>query len=250
MEKTVIIKETKPDLGTEGWSFKLSDTDNEKTTLTKSATNEEDLIRWYLQDYPLEELFDRDKAQQAKAYLANYSTLLHDSVSLAHIETCREINHLKILEHDAESSTFHSLHWELLEQSGDALLGHQSPLRISRTVECPLALSCNWKEDLVTLKSSKTFNILLFVSRPEILTLGKNDVSHRLAVRPLFSILESFPDGFLSIEVARPGTWEGLKQHLEDAAVRGKFFHLVHLDVHGSTSISEKRPGTTKVTTR
>ncbi|KAK0704479.1 hypothetical protein B0H67DRAFT_350495 [Lasiosphaeris hirsuta] len=237
MESSIIIHETESETDS-GWSFEVSDLPG-KLSFPTPATEDEDLLRWYLQTYPLEEPFDNAKADRARDYLARYSSLLRDRIPKPIDGAANgRFQNVRILERDVESSAFHSLHWEVLEQTGERLSADETSVRVSRTVECSAMLAHNWVDDLIPLRGSKTFNILLFVSRPDILDREKDDVSHRLAVRPLFSIAGSFPDDLISIEVARPGTWQGLRQHLEDAAARGKFFHLVHLDVHGSASSS------------
>src|SRR5690606_7568373 len=86
------------------------------------------------------------------------------------------------------------------------------------------------------------FRILLFVSRPDILSEGKNDVGPHLISRPLFNIIRSFPEDLVTVEVARPGTWKALRQHLRDAKARGVSFDIVHLDVHGVVKMSGSNP--------
>lgn len=82
---------------------------------------------------------------------------------------------------------------------------------------------------------SDTFNILLVVSRPEGLESG-HDIPNRLISKLFFDLIQNLPEGTVTIELVRPGTWRGLIDHLKNAKKRGKFFHLVHFDVHGVTS--------------
>ncbi|CZR69547.1 uncharacterized protein PAC_19447 [Phialocephala subalpina] len=218
------------------WSFTIETASTEPSmrteTICPSSSAEEEKLRWYLEQYAIGDLYDKERAETAESYLAKYSQCLFSSV-LEHCESSQALD-IDIHEDNPRTSSFHSIHWELLEHINNNL-GSCLPARVTRVIDSPEASWDKWKDEFEILKSFKTFNILIFVSRPDITTKGAREVSHQLISRPLFDLLASFSEGLVTIEVARPGTWNGLRNHLENAKSRGKVFHLVHLDVHGST---------------
>ncbi|HEX8266577.1 MAG TPA: CHAT domain-containing protein, partial [Pyrinomonadaceae bacterium] len=121
------------------------------------------------------------------------------------------------------SPEFHSLHWEALKDPN---------LPTAFALDVPILRKDLKPQPLPAVsRETSTINLLIVTSRPQ----GRRDVSYRTISRPLVELIRNsqLP---VKIDILRPGTYEALSKHLDNAtAEHGKgFYHVVHFDVHGA----------------
>jgi tetratricopeptide (TPR) repeat protein len=121
------------------------------------------------------------------------------------------------------SPEFHSLHWEALKDRN---------LPTAFALDVPILRKDLKPQPLPAVsRETSTINLLVVTSRPQ----GRRDVSYRTISRPLVELIRNsqLP---VKIDILRPGTYEALSKHLDNAtAEHGKgFYHVVHFDVHGA----------------
>lgn len=121
------------------------------------------------------------------------------------------------------SPEFHSLHWESLKDP---------KLPTAFALDVPILRKDLKPQSLPAVsRKTSTINLLVVTSRPQ----GRRDVSYRTISRPLVELIRNsqLP---VKIDILRPGTYEALSKHLDNAtAEHGKgFYHVVHFDVHGA----------------
>ena len=173
-------------------------------------------FRWFLEKYAHADPLNSSKASQIREELEHYRNTFFKSLSDSQIAP--NTGYIDI--HDyGEESTFHSIPWELLES-------RQSSIIVRRRVNSvPLPT-------VATIPTPETFNILIVAARAL-----EDDEDYRQAALPILRLIQDLPDGAMlaTVELVRPGKFESLKEHLEDAKTRrnGFSYHLVHLDLHG-----------------
>ncbi|MCB0532001.1 MAG: CHAT domain-containing protein [Saprospiraceae bacterium] len=87
-------------------------------------------------------------------------------------------------------------------------------------------------------------NLLIVTARPS----EENDVNYRTIQRPLIELLSRTEGISVNSVILRPGTYEALKNHLDEKGAG--FYHIIHFDLHGevlefSALKTKKRKGET-----
>ncbi|UGT59854.1 tetratricopeptide repeat protein [Nocardia asteroides] len=218
----------------EGTEFDVSVTD-------PASADDEQLLAWYFEQHLRFPFLDGDRRRAAVEVLREYGRDLFTQVfggaaGLEYqlmrrrgFEGCR----IEVV----GGASLHRLHWEaLFDPALDSPLALRIP--ITRGVE---ARSARFE----TAGPWPTLNILVVTARPG----GANDVGYRTISRPLVDAVRQ-ADIPVRIDFVRPGTWTGLRAHLEATrAAHGLgWYQLVHFDVHGSfadqsTMQNESRAG-------
>lgn len=195
---------------------------------------EEEQIRWYLEDYVLSDPYQIKRANEAAALLVQY----RDRLAKAFQETIREavssasqanIRSIR-LEVMSQSSTvvFQSLHWELLE-SANWDIGVDVNVVVTRRIAMP-----GTEPTAPIFGTDKRVNILFVSARPG----ADRDVDYRLVSKPLIDLLETHQiQDRCTIEFVRPGSWFFVKNYL--LAHPPGYYTIVHFDVHGSLRMNE-----------
>jgi len=200
---------------------------HEAKTIPKNITSAEDEaeLRWYLEKYAVYYPFDRVRAGRASERLNTYSDALSSLVfeDIAQLGSIQG-NILRLTVRDEEAfSGLHGLHWELLESY--SIDDHRTV--VTREVE---PLQPTEKSKVVEI-DDRGFNVCLVVSRPEVMEEeADEEPNHRMVARALVSDL-GIPA--VTVDIIRPGTWEAVKEYLQNAKKKGLPVHLVHFDVHG-----------------
>jgi tetratricopeptide (TPR) repeat protein len=165
------------------------------------------------------------------AILTYFQTRDHDGpVILDVIDSCAE-------------SSFHRIHWEVLESPLSWGSSKSPPILIRRSIPIQTsALSDAVSSGTEHHASKPTFNILLIAARPD----RADDIDPLLGARSLVETLQKLPiDHSMGIkfEVCRPGSWAAFQRLLrlrtrewKSQGGQGPWFDLVHFDVHGQVS--------------
>jgi hypothetical protein len=198
------------------WRFQTSWTYGESTFQYPDHHGQLERFRWFLDTYARSDPLNSLKASQIRNELEHYRDVLFKSLSdTLVILTTRYID----VYDDGDESSFHSIPWELLEI-------RQSSIAVRRRINRgPLS-------DVQVAPTPETFNILIVAARGL-----QSTEDYRQAALPILQLIQNLPDGapLVTVELVRPGKFESLKEHLEDAKNSGNGFsyHLVHLDLHG-----------------
>ncbi len=204
-------------------------------------------LRWYMEDYALQDPFARDRSTRATQNLDGYATTLITTLRPA-IEEVTLPEGGNTAEHQWGSLHFlifgggtlnslHSLRWELLEREecwADTL--HPAPfVTVSRISGIPLDVSIQ-ESDTSKLDSARPFRILYVSSRPGL----EEDISYRAISRQIWDLLETSTINHLQsqMQFVRPGTWKRFKDMLRSHGYG--YFDVVHFDMHGTI---KKRAG-------
>jgi len=78
-----------------------------------NSADDEKLITWFLEDYPVSDPFNAGKATKARNTLRQYGRQLYDTIFGGPIPKIESI--LLIVVSSSGKSQFQSLHWELIE---------------------------------------------------------------------------------------------------------------------------------------
>jgi hypothetical protein len=213
-----------------GWRVKVSF--GEKTwtvdVLELMSPEEQDRLRWSLEDHALKSPFETQKCEQSSKELESYSQRLYESLELRkHLPDLDPKFGLVIdVTEDKFESSFHQINWEVLE-SPSLWSDHEA-----YTVEVRRMFTSKPVEDRM---GEGTFNILYMVARP----WQDRDmfIDHRLISRSLIQTLDKAGPSSVQVnlDIVRPGTWYALVEHLERSRVlngRG-YYDLIHFDMHG-----------------
>jgi tetratricopeptide (TPR) repeat protein/cellulose biosynthesis protein BcsQ len=186
-------------------------------------------LAWYFEGHLRHPFLDADRgrgvAQQIAAYgEALFSQLFGGDAS----EDYRRLRDRSFDECRLEvdgSAALHRLHWETLRDPDlDAPLAVRLP--VTRRVD---RLGVKFKAP----SGRPTLNILVITARPG----GHRGAAHRTIARPLLEALrtEAAP---VTVDLVRPGTWEGLRDHLRLATEQhgSGWYQVVHFDMYGSFS--------------
>jgi hypothetical protein len=231
MPGTIIIKETEKETpGTEAAfaatvQFDSSDA-YEITVRNPFAEAEEKRLEWYFEEWLEFPFMDKVPAAEAAASIRAYGESLFEQVFRRNPDVYLEYQRMRPEEFLLEisgSPEFHALHWEALHDP------HQArPLAVDRPVVRKNSRPVTYRAEL---KPAPHLRVLLVTARPA----GRRDVSYRTISRPLVEALET-ANVAAQIDMVRPGTFEALVNHLEDArdAHGDGYYHLIHLDMHGA----------------
>ncbi|KAH7140266.1 hypothetical protein B0J13DRAFT_637726 [Dactylonectria estremocensis] len=226
--------------------------------LTDPLTSEEKATcRWYLQKYAQKYPFSVEKAAKAEALLSKYplqllrqlplrmavlSHLKDGAYSINPVTLSIDIHQLDNGDKGQPECGVNQLFWETLEYEGlwshpnwhvvvRRCMRHQQRDSMSRTERMG-----SWVKDDV----SQTLNVLLVIARDlKDDPSAYEDASPSIAMKTLLKMrdmLNQRKQGIkLNIEIARPGTFQSFKEHLQNAEnVHGPgYFHIVHFDMHG-----------------
>jgi hypothetical protein len=185
---------------------------------------DEETLRWFLEEYASRQPFSTGRAEEARKVLRRYTELLSESI-FSCIPCFPNANLLIFVEAASESSSFQSLHWEVLEDTSRWSVENQ-PFRITvmRQVKGPNIELPPFRIP----RSAKEMKILVVCARPKL----KDDIDYSTITKPLSDIIKQ---GGLPVElnIVRPGTWGALKNHL---AYNAGVYDIIHFDVHGLVS--------------
>ncbi|KAH7390364.1 hypothetical protein BKA64DRAFT_679066 [Cadophora sp. MPI-SDFR-AT-0126] len=214
--------------------------------------------RWYLEQYLQRSPFSLEKAKEAELLLARYPEDLLRQLPLRDVLFSRLANvqnfdsysvHVDIIQEVDKSQTYddgdgniHRLFWETLEDpklwnhpNWDVVV-QRAVVTSIRDVSPVCAPVGSWDRP----SGMTTFNVLLVIARdtteqPSIYS----DIDPFLATDALVKIRKRLGSMYnpirLNLEIVRPGTFFGFKEHLRRAEeTHGPgYFHLVHFDMHG-----------------
>lgn len=229
----------------------------------------EESLRWVLEEHPQKFPYDESPARRIAAAINEYGISLWKQICLPsfiaglqlELDTPPRVV-LEVFDHGSDFM-FQRLHWETIEK---ASLADGWQLFVRRAVPSPESSNIRQDEildlnDIVadtenlaihtqtpdhkvhelrsTQNPSRNYNILLVVSRPS----KEDDINPLLGARAIFDALEmlsKLSPVKINVEIARPGTWVALVEHLESRTKawhakggRGAWFDIVHFDVHG-----------------
>ncbi|KAH7024383.1 CHAT domain-containing protein [Microdochium trichocladiopsis] len=187
-------------------------------------------LQWYLEDFAAKEPLAGDRAAEARYTLEQYCNSIR-SQSAPQVgpgATTKTPTLVDIIAKGSESR-LHALPWEALE--------NDSRFVVRRRVETVGSIGITRAVSELSIGNIATFNILLVAARAD----QDDTAPYGQVAQPLVRILDCLPPGSPSVklQIARPGTFVALQNHLEDARKRGKPFHLVHFDLHGK--VQKKR---------
>jgi len=218
------------------WTVNLRSSDDQpaKTVTIKSPVDkdEEEQIRWYVEDYALLDPYKIGSAQEAVALLERYGNELAQTLQPAImdiISTSSEVNinirtiRLEVVSRSS-TSKLQQLHWELLE-----FADWDFETKIKFVVTRRIILSNN-NSFGTEIGSEQNIRILFISARPKV----DRDVDYRLISRHLVDLINSPPlKGHCTIDFVRPGSsWLFYKYHLQKHPPG--YYSIVHFDVHGS----------------
>ena len=202
----------------------------EVTIQNPLSSEEEENLRWYLEDYALNDPLLSGKAEAASSGLTQYGQRLLAQLKLNQ-QIMKQALPIRLdIEECGQSAGFHGIHWEVLENPevcrGEN--GSYGPNVFVRRIVDGALPQCSPNA------ASDCMRILLVVSRH----LEPLEAGHRMISEKLFDIKKCYGHGRLQVEIVRPGTFEAFEAHLER---RGPaYFQAVHFDVHGSVVKSSK----------
>ncbi|OQW90840.1 MAG: hypothetical protein BWK79_18600 [Beggiatoa sp. IS2] len=188
------------------------------------ATKEEESLEWYFEEHLQFPFLEEVKFKTVATSIFRYGENLFEQVFNNSYQVRQSyqdaVQENKIEIEIVGSPEFHHFHWEAMKAPGDT-----KPLALSYTITRKV-LGSSSLHTIAIHKSSPTINVLLIVARPK----GQSDVGYRTISRPLVETIQH-SDLPVKIDIVRPGTYKGLREHLEK---HGKgYYHLIHFDVHG-----------------
>ena len=190
----------------------------------------EEELRWYMEDFPTLHPFQALRAstvaQQLVAYGSDLAESMTKSISslgeLANQHLCIKVNVGR-----EKDDFMDAILWETLEMCS---LWPTSARPTSVSVERMTTAKLRPDEALTIQDHTnpRARNILAITSRPQV----EKDIPHRLITRPILDVVEASKNKqSIRFDIARPGTFEALKEALQTQDVG--FYDVVHLDVHG-----------------
>ncbi|MEH7911802.1 tetratricopeptide repeat protein [Rhizobium laguerreae] len=192
-------------------------------------------LRWYLEDYltaPYAVYEERGRAVQQR--MSQWGQALFDAVfgpqkpgHTAYIRACENPAELVLI---SRSPAFLSLPWELLQDPKRSTPLALTLTAIDRTfdVEAPAA----------QIPEGDILRVLMVIARPA----GLADVGYQMVARPLVERLSAVR-GHVDLNVLRPPTIEAFRAALINAAQRGRPYHIVHFDGHGTFGVQTRGTG-------
>ncbi|KAH6972601.1 hypothetical protein EDB80DRAFT_360879 [Ilyonectria destructans] len=192
------------------------------------TVTEEESLTWLVERHSELEPFDTQRASGVRNSLVSYRQSLINQLRLHEIVgQARRDGLVLIVEAASSSSTFHKIHWEVIEQ--DELLGHTV---LCRRVHDAYDGGHIPNQDI--LAKRQFYNILMISSRPGV----SQDLPYTLLSRPLIDLAERLRrhNGTqVKVVIVRPGCWQAFVNHLEEVTTKNGpgYYDLVHFDVHG-----------------
>ena len=185
---------------------------------------EEERLEWYFEQWLKFPFIDKVPAEQAASSIRTYGETLFEQVFRDNPDVYLEYQRLRQEDFLLEiigSPEFHGLHWEALHDPNQA-----RPLAVDKPVVRKNSQPVTYRAEV---NPAPQLRVLLVTARPA----GVRDVSYRTISRPLVEALET---GHVAaqIDIVRPGTFEALVNHLENVRDDHGYYHIIHLDMHGS----------------
>jgi hypothetical protein len=188
----------------------------------------ERLLEWYFEEHLRFPFADHDKAEAARQSITAYGeglfrAVFADPEAYVQYKTAAAPGLHALSLEVMGSPAFQALHWEALKDPKlPRALALDVPLVRRRLI--PQAFAA-------TVTQAPTLNILVVTARPQ----GGRDVGYRTVSRPLVEALGQ-AEVPARIEILRPGTYQALSNHLQEAFDRhgAGHYHVLHLDVHGA----------------
>jgi hypothetical protein len=187
------------------------------------SKNQEDDLKWYLEDRAQKDPFAEKRAVAAEISLEFYAKNLYEQLKPAfaqiNLDVISKQVYLAIGGHNGDES-IHRLHWEALEH-------HTLPCNIC-VYRAQGETNMKVSKDLPNQK--KSLNLLFMTARK--LDEENPDVDHRLILRPVLGFIAGISSTMpIDFDVVRPGTFEALELWLSQ---RKGHYDLIHFDVHGT----------------
>ena len=218
--------------------------------------------RWYLEQYAQNAPFSSDRAAEAENLLGDYPDELLKQlplrrVLLPHLEAGAYTLHSVLLSIDicndddaCSGESIHRLFWETLE--APQLWSHNSwQVEVRRSV---------WPHGIDLVSSpqpglspphraaTSALNVLLVIARDLSNDPSQySDADPDIAANALFKVKEGIRktnrSTILNLEIARPGTLEALRKHLQGSEQRHGpgYFDIVHFDMHGKVGVRKSK---------
>ncbi|MBD2092273.1 tetratricopeptide repeat protein [Microcoleus sp. FACHB-1515] len=189
-----------------------------------SVPEAEALLEWYFEEWVTFPFIDRTKKDQAVAQINDYGRQLFEQVFRADPDVYSEYRQLRNQLHQVQieiegSPEFHALHWE-------AIADPQWPRPLA--IECVITRKHLRPQPVrASVRPSPVVNLLVVTARPD----EEKDVGYRTISRPLVEAIQT-AQLRVNIEILRPGTFEALARHLQQAD-KQNFYHIIHFDLHG-----------------
>ena len=185
----------------------------------------EKLLSWYYEKFPAFPHDSDAKRRRAETRLHEYGVQLFarifgsEQVSRA-LEPCRSTGFddcRLVISGEAE---FHRLHWEAMRApDNDEPLSVLMP--VQRRIRDP-------KRTWAAHDARPSLNVLVVAARP----YGADDLDYRSVTRVLLAESWNAEQPF-QVDLARPGTWPALREHLRRARDRRAGYQAIHFDLHG-----------------
>jgi tetratricopeptide (TPR) repeat protein len=187
---------------------------------------QEELLRWYFEDYIKFPFTDRVDAQRASESIKEYGEKLFNQVFAnfeIHMQYKQALVSGNLAIEIAGSPDFHKLHWEAIK---DPSL--PNPLVLTVPI---VRRNLDMQVIPAKLRESPTINLLIVTARPG----GAKDVGYRTISRPLVNEIRQ-AELRVKVDILRPGTYEAFVNHLlETRDKHGTgYYHVIHFDVHGA----------------
>lgn len=219
---------------TETGEFQLEITFDETATFSVELINPhtktiEENLEWYFEQYINEPYTASTRVQKERERIEQYGINLFKD--LFALEEMQELYHAGI-----ERDSYDNLTIEIL--SGEYSVALQAilweALRDPKWADRPLVARGvkiyrnTGKETILTARanSSPQLNVLIVSARP----WEDEDAGYRTIQRPLIESADNIGQRINSV-ILRPGTYETLNQHLQEAG--SGFYHIIHFDLHG-----------------
>jgi hypothetical protein len=213
------------------------------TLVDPLSEDEYEDLRWYIEDYALQDPFAKGRANRAiqnldrcaQAMVSSLQPYVNELVTEGDKDAevqLRNTLHFVVVG-DGTRDSLHSLPWELLERD-TCLIGISK--RFAQIPVSRLSRISTPRPSLLEKGSSGRLHILFVSSRPDL----EKDVSYRAISRKIWDLLETDDQREVRqiIRFARPGTWVNFKTKLKDYGE--DYFDIVHFDMHGTI---KKRAG-------
>ncbi|KAH0591658.1 hypothetical protein MHUMG1_10606 [Metarhizium humberi] len=216
-----------PSRGSQSWAVTATyDSKSHQATLNNPYSDDEDeeSLRWYLEDHPVDDPYSVSRAKETAASLEWYGSCLYSNLQpfLTALEIDPRVTPcvLQISGYD-DGSTIHCLHWETLEQPSLKL----------QVVVCRVMGDGPKPSGVDTGRTGGGKPTVLFMTS-RLIDDVVTDIDHLPALRGFLDAYSSLPDDIRGdFDVVRPGAFSSFRDALESKPPG--YYDIVHLDVHG-----------------
>jgi hypothetical protein len=217
-----------------GWRVKVTCADKQKDIQLNppASAEEEELLRWYLEEYAINDPFNSLQARAARHLIRSYSQSLVQNLDLGSILPADGDNDhivLEVFESAQSSPSVHSIHWEFLERV--ELWPDLAPksVCVTRVVLKDAQDTARFANSEVRIQEQPV-TILVVSSRPQ----SDDDIPHRIVSQKILDVKRRLPESRrqeVHVKIVRPGTFDAFVDALKD--LNKDHFNLVHFDMHG-----------------